>query len=167
MSVQSEIDRIEAAKAAIGTAIAGKGVAVPSGTKLDGMAALIDGIEQSGGDMRIATGNFVPSSVYFTSTYEPITIMGLAFAPKHVIVRLAPIAAASQSMSSSVSRQLLSISKGIFDDNEIYGVYGSRAAGSKQTGTYYTLTLTDDGFVLQGSSGCGLFTLQYDYIAMG
>lgn len=46
MSVQSEINRIETAKAAIGTAIAGKGVAVPSGTKLDGMAALIDGIEQ-------------------------------------------------------------------------------------------------------------------------
>lgn len=46
MSVQSEITRIETAKAAIGTAIAGKGVAVPSGTKLDGMAALIEGIEQ-------------------------------------------------------------------------------------------------------------------------
>jgi hypothetical protein len=49
MSVRSEINRIETAKAAIGTAIAGKGVAVPSGTKLDGMAALIDGIEQGGG----------------------------------------------------------------------------------------------------------------------
>lgn len=46
MSVQTEIDRLETAKAAIGTAIAGKGVAVPSGTKLDGMAALINGIEQ-------------------------------------------------------------------------------------------------------------------------
>lgn len=49
MSIQTEIDRIETAKAAIGTAIAGKGVAVPSGTKLDGMAALINGIEQGGG----------------------------------------------------------------------------------------------------------------------
>lgn len=46
MSVQTEINRIETAKAAIGTAIAGKGVAVPSGTKLDGMAALIEDIEQ-------------------------------------------------------------------------------------------------------------------------
>ena len=117
--------------------------------------------------MRIATGNFVPSSVSFTATHEPETIMGLAFAPKHVIVRLAPIAAEYKSMASSVSRQLLSISNGIFDNNEIYGVYGNRAAGSKHTGTYYTLQLTDDGFVLQGSSGCGLFTLQYDYIAIG
>lgn len=46
---KQELDRIEAAKTAIGTAIAGKGVAVPSGTKLDGMAALIEGIEQGGG----------------------------------------------------------------------------------------------------------------------
>lgn len=46
MSVQSEINRLATAKTAIGTAIAGKGVAVPSGTKLDGMAALIEGIEQ-------------------------------------------------------------------------------------------------------------------------
>lgn len=43
---KQEINRIETAKAAIGTAIAGKGVAVPSGTKLDGMAALIEDIEQ-------------------------------------------------------------------------------------------------------------------------
>jgi hypothetical protein len=46
---KQELDRLATAKAAIGTAIAGKGVAVPSGTKLDGMAALIDGIEQGGG----------------------------------------------------------------------------------------------------------------------
>jgi len=43
---KQELDRIETAKTAIGTAIAGKGVAVPSGTKLDSMAALIEGIEQ-------------------------------------------------------------------------------------------------------------------------
>ena len=135
--------------------------------KLETLITELQGKAAGGSDMRIAAGNFVPSSVSFTATHEPVTIMGLAFAPKHVIVRLAPIANEAQSMSSSVSRQLLSISKGILDDNEIYGVYGGRAAGSKQTGTYYTLQLTDDGFVLQGSSGCGLFTLQYDYIAIG
>lgn len=42
MSVGTEISRLENAKAAIATAIAGKGVTVPNGTKLDGMAALID-----------------------------------------------------------------------------------------------------------------------------
>lgn len=44
MSVGTEISRLENAKAAITTAIAGKGVTVPNGTKLDGMAALIDSI---------------------------------------------------------------------------------------------------------------------------
>lgn len=135
--------------------------------KLSALITELQGKAAGGGDMQIATGSFTPTSVAFASTNEPTIITGLAFAPKHVIVRLAPIANASQSMSSAVSRQLLSISKGILDDNEIYGVYGGRAAGSKQTGTYYTLQLTDDGFVLQGSSGCGLFTLPYNYIAIG
>lgn len=42
-----EIDRIETAKASIKAAIEGKGVSVPSDTKIDGMAALISSI--SGG----------------------------------------------------------------------------------------------------------------------
>ena len=44
MSVQSEIDRLENAKAAIKTAVEGKGVTVPSATKLDEMAPLIESI---------------------------------------------------------------------------------------------------------------------------
>lgn len=61
MSVQTEIDRLETAKAAIGTAIAGKGVAVPSGTKLDGMAALINGIEQ-GSDPVLQSKTVTPAT---------------------------------------------------------------------------------------------------------
>ena len=49
MSVQSEIDRIAGAKSDISTAITNKGVTVPSGTKLDGMAALIDSSRGGGG----------------------------------------------------------------------------------------------------------------------
>lgn len=45
MSVQTEITRLNTAKSNIATAITNKGVTVPDGTKLDGMAALIDGIE--------------------------------------------------------------------------------------------------------------------------
>lgn len=41
MSVQSEIARLSGAKSDIAAALAAKGVTVPSGTKLDGMAALI------------------------------------------------------------------------------------------------------------------------------
>lgn len=52
MSISSEITRISNAKTAIAESIANKGVTVPSGTKIDGMATLIDSIPTggSGGD---------------------------------------------------------------------------------------------------------------------
>ena len=56
MSVQSEITRLANAKTALATAIEGKGVTVPEGTKLDGMAALVEAIEAGGGS--IYTGSF-------------------------------------------------------------------------------------------------------------
>ena len=49
MSIQTELTRITNAKSAIKTAIEGKGVTVPDGTLLDGMAALIESIETGGG----------------------------------------------------------------------------------------------------------------------
>ena len=49
MSIVTEISRIKSAKSAIAAAIAGKGVTVPSGTLIDGMAALIESIEAGGG----------------------------------------------------------------------------------------------------------------------
>jgi len=49
MSVNSEIQRLQNAKSALKTAIEGKGVTVPSNTKLDGYADLVDGIETGGG----------------------------------------------------------------------------------------------------------------------
>ena len=48
MSVQTELTRITNAKAAIKTAIEGKGVTVPEATLLDGMASLIESIEAGG-----------------------------------------------------------------------------------------------------------------------
>ncbi len=59
MSVQTEITRIESAKTAISTAIEGKGVTVPEGTKLDGLAALVASIEAGGAlPFEIKTGTF-------------------------------------------------------------------------------------------------------------
>lgn len=45
MSIQTELTRITNAKAAIKAAVEGKGVTVPNGTLLDGLAALIESIE--------------------------------------------------------------------------------------------------------------------------
>ena len=67
MSIQTELTRITNAKAAIKTAIEGKGVTVPEGTLLNGMAALIEGIEAGGGSSWtdnysvFATGSFTPT----------------------------------------------------------------------------------------------------------
>lgn len=75
MSIQTELTRITNAKAAIKTAIEGKGVTVPEATLLDGMAALIESI-QAGGDFNstIVKGSFtlsertkIPNQTYPTS----------------------------------------------------------------------------------------------------
>ena len=69
MSIQTELTRITNAKAAIKTAIEGKGVTVPAGTLLDGMASLIESIE-AGGVGNVAYGSYTPASdtyrIYYT-----------------------------------------------------------------------------------------------------
>lgn len=50
MAISDEITRLQTAKADLKTAIEGKGVTVPSSTKLDGYADLVDSIETGGGD---------------------------------------------------------------------------------------------------------------------
>lgn len=67
MSIASDVTRIESAKAAIRVAIEGKGVTVPDGTLLDGMAALIESIEAGGGEETLfgtyfETGSIIPAS---------------------------------------------------------------------------------------------------------
>ena len=68
MSVSNEITRIKNAKSAISTAITNKGVSVPSGTKLDGMAALIGQIEQGGG-AEMVSGQISTGGDMFTIHY--------------------------------------------------------------------------------------------------
>ena len=52
MNIQTELTRITNAKAAVKAAIEGKGVTVPDGTLLDGMAPLIESIEAGGGGVQ-------------------------------------------------------------------------------------------------------------------
>ena len=80
MSIQTELTRITNAKAAIKTAIEGKGVTVPDGTLLDGMAALIDSIEAGGGN--VASGTFTPADRLSDVTVEH----GLGVAPSTIVV---------------------------------------------------------------------------------
>ena len=81
MSIQSEIDRLNNAKAEIAEAISEKGVAVPTGTSFDGFPALVRGIPQEGGsgdsnvtvtfDMDIST----ISASNFSHTYDEIVAL--------------------------------------------------------------------------------------------
>ena len=68
MSVQSEITRLENAKNSISTAITNKGVTVPSGTKLDGMAALIGSIESGGANLQTKSVTYTANG---TDTITP------------------------------------------------------------------------------------------------
>ena len=92
MSIQTELTRIKNAKAAIKTAIEGKGVTVPDTTLLDGMASLIESIEAGGGVSGITYGIYIPSVTGKSHTIEH----GLGVVPK-----LFSICAGSESKDSS------------------------------------------------------------------
>lgn len=70
MSIQTELTRITNAKAAIKTAIEGKGVTVPDGTLLDGMASLIDSIPAGGGGMKVEVFSLTPAEEMPEGKYE-------------------------------------------------------------------------------------------------
>ena len=82
MSVQSEIDRIAGAKSDISTAITNKGVTVPSGTKLDGMAALINSIESGGGG-----GGGVETCTFYIHLEDSGTVYATVYENGEIIAR--------------------------------------------------------------------------------
>ena len=96
MSIQTELTRITNAKAAIKAAIEGKGVTVPDGTLLDGMAALIESIEAGGGEKNLfgtyfETGSIIPASdittdytIQFQRSFS--SIKGNTNDPRYILV---------------------------------------------------------------------------------
>ena len=66
MSIGTEITRLANAKSAIATAITNKGVTVPSSTKLDGMAALINSIANQA-ELESITVNTPPTKLDYIS----------------------------------------------------------------------------------------------------
>lgn len=87
MSIQTELTRLTNAKAAIQAAIEGKGVTVPDGTLLDGMAAMIEAIEAGGGDSgtKLEISTITPSEKIYMSNKLTVT-HGLGAIPKFVAV---------------------------------------------------------------------------------
>ena len=71
MSIQTELTRLTNAKAAIKTAIEGKGVTVPEATLLDGMASLIESIEAGGGGAPSLQSKSITYTANGTATITP------------------------------------------------------------------------------------------------
>ena len=94
MSIQTELTRLTNAKAAIKAAIEGKGVTVPDGTLLDGMAALIEAI-QAGGGYEITTGHFMPAETTTSLSWEH----GLSTTPSLVLIYLRKGSSLTNSMN--------------------------------------------------------------------
>lgn len=86
MGIQTELTRITNAKTAIKTAIEGKGVTVPAGTLLDGMASLIESIEAGGGGggYEVTCGVVTPAEDSATISWEH----GLSKVPSFVLIFL-------------------------------------------------------------------------------
>lgn len=161
---KQELDRIEAAKTAIGTAIAGKGVAVPSGTKLDGMAALIDGIEQ-GSDSVLQSKSVAPSETAQTvkpdSGYDGLSQVSVGAISKTYVGSSVPKQAAQTITPGTSNKTIASgryltgtqtikgdanlVAGNIAKDVTIFGVTGTHEGGedvSAETAEYTEL-LTD------------------------
>ena len=79
MSIQTELTRITNAKAAIKAAIEGKGVTVPDGTLLDGMAPLIESIETG---INVTGGTITVSS----DVNDYVLTHGLGEVPKFFVI---------------------------------------------------------------------------------
>ena len=119
MSIQTELTRITNAKAAIKTAIEGKGVTVPDGTLLDGMAALIESIEAGGGVSGITYGVYIPSATGTSHTIEH----GLGVVPKLFAI-------CAGSFSEDSSSYLLDCAHGFSDRDLLFRMSRSIASSS-------------------------------------
>ena len=143
MSVQSEITRIESAKTAIASAIEGKGVTVPDGTLLDGMAALIEGIEAGGGVelqynrlYSAATGTFTPAERTVVAVNSPLVIEHNAGIIPVVVMVTSNGMAATGDLEFIVAWRLPH-SANYYDISRLYSVLSRRGSSSTTRNTKY------------------------------
>ena len=169
MSIQTELTRLTNAKAAIQTAIEGKGVTVPSGTLLDGMAALIESIEAGGGEYIVEEGQFVPTEN--VKTYGSIE-HSLGVVPFFYVIFLSE----SSSMNTTVSDNTVML-KCIYIGGSSYHVAKHKSSGSySATFEHYPVTsytaatekyIYADAFVPGGTTFWYIAGKIYKWIAIG
>ena len=143
MSVQTEITRIESAKTAIATAIEGKGVTVPEGTLIDGMAALIEGIEAGGGvELQYnrlypaATGTFTPAERTEVEVDSPLVIEHNAGIIPFVVKITSNGMAAAGDLEFIVAWRIPHYAT-YYDHSQLYSVLSRRGSSSTNRDTKY------------------------------
>lgn len=177
MSIQTELTRITNAKAAIKAAIEGKGVTVPDGTLLDGMAALIESIEAGGG----GSGNFATGTFTTTDdiTSDVVINHNLGVKPKFIIVLCTDYSAYNSSRPELLSFYYL-YQYSSTNYGHKYQAPGASTASynsgtisiseNSDTGAWYRVNVDETTFTLKQAkisstygigASCGFFWLAY------
>ena len=165
MSIHSEITRIETAKSDIASAIGAKGVTVPTGTKLDGMASLIRNIEAgSGGGCggTIVTGEISISEGEKSNGTTIATVSGLGFKPKNVF-----IVSKAESGIMVVTKYYILCGLSLIDGihQNVFAKKDSSNVRVYCLSTRVGIIINDDGFSLESTSNSAYTTSKYDYLA--
>lgn len=144
MSIQTELTRITNAKAAIKTAIEGKGVTVPDATLLDGMASLIDAIEAGGGvELQYnrlypsATGTFTPAERTEVKVDSPLVIEHNAGIIPFVVMVTSSGMAATNDLEFIVTWRIPHWNADYYGLNYLYSVSSKRGSSSSARSTAY------------------------------
>lgn len=179
MSIQTQIDRISGAVADALAALTEKGVTVPDGTTVDGLAALIAAIE-SGGGGKIAYGSFTLN----TDTKDYVVTHDLGVVPTAVIyfvsnngaitVKSAVVASFSKNQAETVFQEALTIyyngstyrclvpSYSYIEKTSASGIMPSYGTAMCGTNTTFEICDSGDGSGLVLGSG-----LTYHWFAIG
>lgn len=167
MSIQTELTRITNAKAAIKTAIEGKGVTVPDGTLLDGMATLIESIEAGGGggigEYAIESGTFTPAeaitdsyviethieghSTFFVCYRDPYFLGSLDVQRGISVIGMFPL----YKFTTSIAK---------------FGGYVGGAGSNNNNLNYHDISVSKGTYTITCSSTAPLSTDRYHWIAM-
>ena len=136
MSIATEVSRLQSAKASIKSAIEGKGVTVPDGTLLDGMASLIESIEAGGSGAKVAFGTFTLSETKDTTgTFE--VEHGLGVVPDIVLVSLCNVQYSSKTYESDTVFGIRTGTKSAFGNMSSQKMVNKKNSTSGNNASYY------------------------------
>lgn len=130
------------------------------------VAAIIRGYEAK---LKVATGTFASNHSFATAN---ISVSGLGFKPKHVIVMLKTQITIDRYYNNT--ERLIAAQDGLYNSHSygfffsqgVSGTYEARVACVVES-TDLTITMTDDGFAFDSTLTSRYFAGEYAYIAIG